>query len=196
MFQRVLLISFLYSADLYSQTDDQIADLKNGGVRSDSTYVYSLPYQKGKSFLLVQGYNSKLSHRGEIALDFKMRRGTDVCAMRDGIVHEIREDSNRGGLRSKYISEGNYILIKHNDGSFAWYFHLRQNGALVEPGSVVRAGQIIGRSGNSGYSAFPHLHVEIVVQGTGRAQQIPARFQTRSGIHYLKPGRFYRNPRQ
>src|SRR5688572_30028398 len=147
---------------LYSQGGDSFRDLKTSPPANDSSFVYSLPYKPGKSFFLVQGYNSKLSHRGEIALDFKMRRGTPVCAMREGIVIEVKEDSDKGGLKRKFFSEGNYILIRHTDDSFAWYFHLKKNGALVGEGDAVEQGQVIGLSGNSGYSAFPHLHVEVV----------------------------------
>jgi murein DD-endopeptidase MepM/ murein hydrolase activator NlpD len=158
----------------------------------DTSYVYSLPYEKGKSYLLIQGSNSKFSHRSEIALDFKMKKGTPVCAMRDGIVWEVKEDSDQGGLKRKYYALANYILIRHSDNSFAWYFHLQKNGALAVVGDAVKTGQIIGRSGNSGYSAFPHLHVEVVIHKAGHYKQIPMRFRIRNGDHYLKPGRFYR----
>jgi murein DD-endopeptidase MepM/ murein hydrolase activator NlpD len=188
------LLSLFILRGLYAKTTSDIADLKNGRMLHDSSYVYSLPYEQGKTFFLVQGYHSKMSHRGEIALDFKMRRGTKVCAMRGGVIHEIREDSNKGGLRIKYLSEGNYVLLKHDDGSFAWYFHLKKNGVVVESGDTVHVGQLIAYSGNSGYSAFPHLHVEVVIQGSESARQVPTRFRIRSGVQYLKPGRFYRNP--
>src|SRR5215208_4961481 len=76
----------------------------------DTGFAYSLPYQKGRSHLLVQGYYSKLSHKGEYALDFKMKRGTEVCAARSGVVVSLREDSKIGGLKQKYLSEGNHIV--------------------------------------------------------------------------------------
>jgi murein DD-endopeptidase MepM/ murein hydrolase activator NlpD len=168
-------------------------DLKDGKLKSDSSYVYALPFEKGKSFFLIQGYNSKMSHRGEVALDFKMRKGTKVCCMREGIVKELKEDSNRGGLRTKYFSEGNYILVQHSDHSYAWYFHLKRNGALVNVGDSISRGQVIGLSGNTGYSLFPHLHVEVVVHDENRYKQIPMQFQLRGGVRYLKPFHFYRN---
>jgi murein DD-endopeptidase MepM/ murein hydrolase activator NlpD len=182
-------ISFVVSA----QTDRELAALKEGGYASDTSYVYELPYEKGRSFCVVQGYHSRLSHRGEIALDFKMRKGTPVCAMRDGVVIELKEDSNRGGIGSKFYSSGNYILVRHSDETFAWYFHLQQNGALINVGDVVKAGQIIGLSGSTGYSAFPHLHVEVVTKRSSDYRQLPMRFQSRTGVHYLRPGHFYRN---
>jgi murein DD-endopeptidase MepM/ murein hydrolase activator NlpD len=188
-----LLCLVLLSGCLCAQPEYTIRDLKKGRFQDDSSYIYNLPYEKGKSFFLVQGYHSKLSHKGEIALDFKMKRGTKVCAIREGIVQEIKEDSDKGGLKSQYFSEGNYILVRHGDHSFAWYFHLQRNGAFVQPGDTVKPGQVVGLSGNSGYSAFPHLHIEVVVRNSGRYQQLPIRFRLRNGVHYLKPFRFYRN---
>ena len=170
-----------------------IRDLKDGKVISDSSYIYALPFEKGQSYLLVQGYNSRLSHRGEIALDFKMRTGTPICAMRSGKVIETKEDANARGLKTKYYSQANYILIQHDDNSYAWYFHLKQHGVLVQVGDQVEEGQVIGLSGNTGYSFFPHLHVEVVVQESSRWKQIPMRFALRNGPKYLRPGHYYRN---
>jgi murein DD-endopeptidase MepM/ murein hydrolase activator NlpD len=162
-------------------------------LEGDISYVYSLPYAKGKSYLLVQGNGGWLSHRGEIALDFKMKPGTPVHAMRDGVVIETKEDSDKGGLRRKFFAEGNYILVRHEDNSFGWYFHLKQNSVCVHPGEFIYTGQMIARSGNSGYSAFPHLHVEVVVAENGGYRQLPMCFQFGKNSGYLKPGRFYRN---
>ncbi|HZI00472.1 MAG TPA: hypothetical protein VEX63_04955, partial [Flavisolibacter sp.] len=38
----------------------------------DNSYVYALPFPPGKSHLLIQGYNSRFTHRGRLNLDFKM----------------------------------------------------------------------------------------------------------------------------
>ncbi len=47
------------------------------------------------------------------------------------------------------------------DGSIAYYWHLQKDGVLVNIGDTVQTGQWIGLSGNTGYSAFPHLHFEV-----------------------------------
>src|SRR5258707_8416467 len=159
-----------------------------------ANYAYSLPYKKGKSYLLIQGYNGKLSHKNELARDFKMKRGTIVCAARSGIVADLKEDSDMGGYKAKYIQDGNYVIVKHDDGSFAWYWHLKKKGVLVDKGDKVEVGNEIALSGNSGYSAFPHLHFEVVLRdSTSSVKQIPTPFRTRKGIKFLKAGRFYRN---
>jgi murein DD-endopeptidase MepM/ murein hydrolase activator NlpD len=169
------------------QKNSAVSDFKEEG------FVYSLPYEKGKSYLLAQGYLSTLSHKGEIALDFKMKKGTKICAARDGVVVSTREDSKQGGYKMKYLSEGNHVIIKHEDGTYANYWHLDYNGVDVKEGDTVIQGQVIGRSGNTGYSAFPHLHFEVTGQNTPGTGQIPTRFHTKKGIIYLKPLHKYKS---
>ena len=175
----------------FSQLDDAaIHDLKGGNISSDTSYVYCLPYEAGKSHLLIQGANSRLSHRHELSLDFKMKVGCKILAARDGIVIEAKSDSKRGGLKHENYSDGNFIIIKHGDGSTAYYWHLTYNGVKVNVGEIVKKGQFIGLSGNTGYTAFPHLHFQ-VTDRDGR--QTLARFQTKHGVRYLRPGNWYRS---
>lgn len=138
-----------------------------------------------KKVWVVQGYNSWFSHKKSFGIDFKVARGTLVCAAREGVVVATRTDSYRHGLKPSYLAEGNYVFIRHGDGSVAQYWHFEKDGVLVSNGDSVQTGQPIGRSGHTGYSAFPHLHFEVT--GT------PTLFFTRQGLGYLRAGRFYRN---
>lgn len=159
---------------------------------NDSSYVYRLPYEKGRSHLLVQGYNSLFSHHGRLALDFKMKRGTAVMAARDGVVARVVQDFITGGIGKKYAGKSNLIVIRHEDGSQAYYGHITYHGALVHVGDSIQQGQVIGYSGSTGFSAFPHLHFS-VWQTTGSARkQLPTRFLTGKGPVYLKPGNWYK----
>lgn len=183
----------LVSLSSISQTNYSIRDLKDGKFKNDSSYIYSLPFEKGKKVFLIQAYDSKMSHKDELALDFKVKKGTKICAARGGIVSSLRKDSDKGGLKQENLSDGNYIIIQHSDGSSGMYWHLQKDGVLVNVGDTVKKGQPIGLSGNTGYSAFPHLHFE--VQGNdanGNYKQLPTRFETNKGILYLRPAKFYR----
>lgn len=171
-------------------TDTEIRNLKGGRAEKDTSYIYSLPYVKGKSHFLIQGANSGFSHRHELSFDFKMKKGSKVCAAREGIVTEVRSDSKRGGLKQEYMYDGNFIIIQHNDSSKAWYWHLNTNGVMVKAGDHVAKGQVIGLSGNTGYTAFPHLHFQL----TGKnGKDILPRFITKKGIKYIRPGRWYKS---
>jgi murein DD-endopeptidase MepM/ murein hydrolase activator NlpD len=146
----LLFLSCFWSFVSFSQTNSvSVKELKESH-GEENGFAYSLPYEKGKSYLLVQAYQSKiLSHKGEFALDFKMKKGSKICAARGGIVVAVKEDSKKGGLKLKYLSEGNYVIIKHDDGTYGNYWHLKHNGALVNTGDTVLQGQAIGLAGNN-----------------------------------------------
>jgi murein DD-endopeptidase MepM/ murein hydrolase activator NlpD len=190
----VVFIMIGCHATCFSQTNGySIHDLKDGRFKDDSSYVYSLPFENKKKVFLIQAYDSKMSHKGELALDFKVKKKTKICAARDGIVISAREDSDKGGLKPANMSDGNYISIQHYDGSVAHYWHLIKNGVLVNVGDTITKGRVIGLSGNTGYSAFPHLHFEVVGNGgAGNTKQLATRFYTNKGTVYLRPGHFYR----
>ena len=160
--------------------------LQKGIIKDDTSYVYDLPFEAGKSYRMVQGYFSRFSHKERAALDFKMKRGTKICAARAGVVIRVKEDGDRGGWNKKYRPYGNNIVIQHADSSRSGYWHLQKDGALVNVGDTVKQGQVIGLSGKTGYALFPHLH--FIVWGfdnNGGWRQIPTRFQTSKGVRYL-----------
>ena len=167
--------------------------LQKGKIKDDTSYIYSLPYENGNSHLVIQGYYGHFSHKNRIALDFTMKRGTKIVAVRDGVVIRSREDNKKGGFSKKYRDFANYLIIQHIDGTRAGYWHLQQNGVLVGIGDRIKQGQVIALSGKTGYAAIPHLHFFIWGYRNGRWQQIPARFRTSNGIKFLKPLRRYRN---
>lgn len=132
---------------------------------TDEEYLYRLPFECCKTYRLFQGYNGVVhsgisTHRGRLAysLDFEMEEGTPVLAARSGVVAGLKSDSEEGGPDPGLTNDGNYILILHNDGSVAAYAHLKPGGVNVVVGQQVEQGEIIGLSGNTGYSTSPHLH--------------------------------------
>lgn len=171
----------------------QVKLLQKGKIKDDSSYVYALPFEKGKTFRVIQGYFSRFSHKERAAIDFNMGRGSRIAAAREGIVVRVKQDGKRGGLNRKYRRDGNNIVIQHPDGSRAGYWHLQENGALVQVGDTVSKGQVIAISGKTGYAAFPHLHFIVWKSGARGWQQVPTRFQTSKGIRYLKFGKRYKN---
>jgi murein DD-endopeptidase MepM/ murein hydrolase activator NlpD len=195
-FITILLILCAGVSHAQDQSDYSIRQLKGGQYKKDTSYVYWLPFPPKAKHLLIQAYDSKMSHQGELSLDFKMKAGSKICAARPGVVVGMRKDSDKGGLKDEYLSEGNYIIIQHSDGTQANYWHLQKDGAFVNAGDTVQKGQLIGLSGNTGYSAFPHLHFEVVPgssnTGYKNFNQLPTRFYTKKGIIYLRPGKYYK----
>jgi hypothetical protein len=73
----------------------------------------------------------------------------------------VKESSDSGCATSDCADQANYVTVDHGDGTRAIYYHLQLNGALVNEGDRVGAGEPIGLSGNTGWSTRPHLHIEV-----------------------------------
>ena len=159
--------------------------------------VYQLPYSPGEVHRVLQGNFGKFSHtaasRNEYAVDWAAAPGTTICAARGGVVTGVRQDFTLGGTEEKYKAAGNYVIIKHPDGTFAEYYHLQPKGALVQLGQKVSTGQAIGLSGNTGFSARPHIHMAVFQNVDGKDRiTLPVRFRTSQGLLTdLEPGESY-----
>lgn len=90
-------------------------------------------------------------HKG---VDWATAIGTSVCASSGGVV-------TKAGWGSGY---GYVVYIRHPDGKETRYGHLSK--VLVKSGQSVKQGQKIALSGNTGRSTGPHLHFEIISNGT------------------------------
>lgn len=84
-------------------------------------------------------------------IDLRASIGTPVYAVADGVVDFSRSEYNGG--------YGNLVKIDHAFGFKTFYAHLSK--LIVKKGDVVKKGQIIAYSGNTGMSSGPHLHYEI-----------------------------------
>lgn len=161
-------------------------------VRPDENFVYRLPFQKGHACLVTQGYLGSISHTHTYAIDFMMEEGSAVCAARDGVVVEVKEDSDYGCPDPQCSKFGNYVVVLHRDGTFGGYWHLKQNGVVAEVGQQVNAGQIIAYSGNTGWSNGPHLHFEVFYLSPEGRKTIATKFATqRSPQTVIETGKLY-----
>lgn len=135
-----------------------------------------LPYNEGNSFVVIQGFHGYYSHYldDSYAVDWDMPEGTAVLAARAGVVLDTKEDSDRGCPSEDCADDANYVLLDHGDGSFALYLHLEQGGVDVERGERIGQGQPLGRSGNTGFSTGPHLHLQV---NDLYGQSLPLRFE-------------------
>lgn len=143
------------------------------------------PFAAGDAFFISQGFNGVKTHNtpdSTHAIDIVMPIGTPIVAAREGVVMDVEEDFNRSGTDMKeFADKANHVRILHNDGTMALYAHLDLASVNVRPGARVRAGQMIARSGNTGFSTGPHLHF-VIQQNVGMQMvSVPFRFYQPEG---------------
>ena len=161
----------------------------------DKEYAYSLPFDSGKEVKIIQSYNGTFSHQNQNALDFDLKQGSNVLAVRDGIVTKVVEHNTKSCPTEKCKEFGNYVKVYHEDGTFAEYVHMSKNGVLVDKGDQIKEGQIIAKSGNTGWSDGPHLHFEIYTQDiNGKKKTLKTKFKIGNGekIEYLLEKKIYK----
>jgi murein DD-endopeptidase MepM/ murein hydrolase activator NlpD len=78
---------------------------------------------------------------------------------------------------------GNNAVIDAGDGSYMVLAHLQRGSAQVKEGDRVRAGDVVGRCGNSGNSSEPHLHFQLMDHPRALiAAGLPLRFRSSDGV--------------
>ena len=144
------------------------------------------PFAAGEAFPVSQGFQGDKTHNtpdSEYAIDIVMPVGTAVLAARDGTVMDVEEDFNRGGAdREKFVDKANHVRVLHDDGTMALYAHLDLASVSVRPGGRIRAGQLIARSGNTGFSSGPHLHFAVQQNVGMKLISVPFKFRTATGV--------------
>jgi murein DD-endopeptidase MepM/ murein hydrolase activator NlpD len=156
----------------------------------DADHIYQLPFELHKGYFVSQGYYGKLSHVAENALDFDMPIGSPVFAARDGTVSKVIDMHNRSCPNESCNQYNNIIVLYHTDGSFAEYVHLQMNSAQVQPGDIVRAGQLLANSGNTGWTTGPHLHFAVYIPTSKGRQTVETKFEVgpEKITRYLRKG--------
>lgn len=165
-------------------------------LKPNTDHVYSLPFSKNDEVQVYQGYNGSFSHAGENAIDFGLGIGDKVTAARNGIVYKVVDSNTKACKDDSCAKYNNLVMIYHEDGTFAEYVHLKKDGAKVNIGDKVAVGDLIGYSGNTGWTSGPHLHY-MLFQYTkeGGRKSYKTKFSTeakREGV-YLKEKKYYQN---
>jgi hypothetical protein len=104
------------------------------------------------------GYRWGVLHAG---IDLANAIGTPIFAVSDGVVIDAGPAAGYGAL----------VKLLHADGTVTLYGHV--NTTLVSVGERVMAGDQIATMGNRGNSTGPHLHFEVLQNGTERIDPVP-----------------------
>jgi murein DD-endopeptidase MepM/ murein hydrolase activator NlpD len=120
---------------------------------SDGSTTIPGPQSKNWSGAYGERRSGGRTHKG---IDVALPVGTPLKAVMDGVVIA-------SGIGSGARSYGEYVQIEHKGGKSTLYAHMSVR--LVKIGDRVVKGQIIGLSGNTGFSTGPHLHFELRVNG-------------------------------
>lgn len=122
-----------------------------------NTGSYAWPLPSGAVITSYFGYRIHPIYgdwRYHTGADLAMSSGTPVYAMGNGTVT----------MASTYGGYGNCIMIYYGNGIQSLYGHL--SGYAVSAGQTVTKGQVVGYVGSTGQSTGPHLHFEVLVNGT------------------------------
>lgn len=112
---------------------------------------------KNKENLITQNYKPG-QHNG-IDLVGKNHSLDYIIAHSDGTVVEIRTNYKTNDKTGN--SYGNYIKIRHINGYYTLYAHLKYNSIPLKLGDMVKKDDIIGYMGNTGHFSGAHLHFEV-----------------------------------
>ncbi|MEI6237975.1 MAG: M23 family metallopeptidase [bacterium] len=115
-----------------------------GGSGPSYPGYYIRPVVGGRKTQGIHGWN---------AVDIGVSVGTPIYASADGTV---MISADNGGWNKGY---GNYVVIMHPNGTQTVYGHASKT--LVRVGQIVKQGDMIALSGNTGKSTGPHVHFEI-----------------------------------
>ncbi|GBG15392.1 peptidase M23 [Novimethylophilus kurashikiensis] len=165
----------------------------------DPAQLYRLPYLDGKTFTIAQAPSGPITTHttpeSRNAIDIAMPEGSLVLAARDGVVIDAQDGYTEGGKDPRLLSQANDVRLVQDDGTIATYAHLMPRGANVSMGQHVKAGEVIGFAGSTGYSSGPHLHFAVtrVVENNGVLSEIsvpvsfyvgspPLVFEPRAGL--------------
>jgi murein DD-endopeptidase MepM/ murein hydrolase activator NlpD len=155
------------------------------GAVAGTDYLYRLPYADRISYEVLQGYGSRLSHRGTeyYTVDFRMPEGTLVYSARDGTVIAAEDEFDMSCWAEECAQFANFVQIRHADGTIAKYFHLQRGSVLVTVGQQIARGQPIARSGDTGIATGPHLHFGVYRKTAGGTEQsVAIPFAVRDGV--------------
>ena len=126
-------------------------------IHPDDFLFYSSPFGVRVSPIL----NRTMHHNG---IDIGATWRAQIVAVADGVITEHWPPPD--GYFKGHRIYGGMVKIEHDDGSLSLYAHMSwTNRSVVRQGNRIKAGQVIGRVGDTGMSRGNHLHFELHING-------------------------------
>jgi murein DD-endopeptidase MepM/ murein hydrolase activator NlpD len=123
---------------------------------------------QNKGIIVTQGYHSRHEAVDIVADGYTFDY---VVAHSAGVVTQVINNCNintsgdpkfgSNSLMKNSSNPGNIVVIKHDNGYFTRYYHLKYKSVTVKVGQRVEQGDVIGYMGNTGYSFGGHVHFEV-----------------------------------
>jgi murein DD-endopeptidase MepM/ murein hydrolase activator NlpD len=136
------------------------------GAAAGAEPLYRLPWADGRSFMFTQAPGGRITtHFTKAtlhAVDIAMPQGTPVVAAREGVVDALEARHGARADEEPLTYEGNFVRVRHADGTAAIYAHLKHGGVAVALGESVGTGHMLGYSGATGDVEEPHLHFAVL----------------------------------
>ena len=155
-----------------SATTQAVSGAQAAAAKKAASWVSPVKGYKLSARYAQSGSMWAAKHSGQ---DFAVKSGTAVVAAHGGTV--VKAGGNGAGDGPAY---GNAVVIKHGNGTFSQYAHLSK--VDVKVGQIVKTGQRIAFSGNTGNSSGPHLHFEIRTTASYGSSVDPVAFLRTKGV--------------
>jgi murein DD-endopeptidase MepM/ murein hydrolase activator NlpD len=129
------------------------------GVKHDEKARYLLPFSADHLGRFPPAESGPFHHGSyRFTYDFALPTGTTVLAAREGTVAQVVDGwKPEDGQDPRWIARANSVTVRHKDGTYADYVHLKSGRILVREGEPVRAGQPLALSGEAGDATRPML---------------------------------------
>lgn len=177
-------------ARLAERVRQQLTGFAPSGARHDDATRYRWPFVSKVPRQLLQGVrgDAESQAKGKLflgfrrrdllrhAFDFDLPVGTPVVAARAGKVARVIDGHTEGGPQQGMVLRSNSVVVLHDDGTWALYRHLAP-GIEVKVGQHVEAGDVLGKSGDTGQLLQPELLFAVQrVDAEGAIRSVDIRF--------------------